>query len=76
MEPLAVRRYRSFRRFEALGKLKVTPMIRPGNFDDGLDTKGSSLPALAHARVRSGPSIIITPAVFRPRVPGGLSLIP
>ena len=32
----------------------------------GLGVERSSLPALAHAWVRSGPSIIITPALVRP----------
>ena len=66
MLPLALFEEVSNLRFERFVKLSVTPINRPGYFELGLDWMGSSLSALVHARVISGPRIIITPALFRP----------
>ena len=46
----------------------VTPIILLGNLDDGLDWMSASFPALIQALVKSGPSMIITPAKLRPLV--------
>ena len=53
-------------RFDWFGKISVKPINPPGYFKLGLDCIGSSLPALAHARLRSGPRMITTPALFQP----------
>ena len=53
-------------RLDWFGKLSVTPISRPGYFELCLDCIGSSLPALTHARVRSGPRMIMNPTLFRP----------
>ena len=66
MFPFALFEKVSYLRFEWFRKLRVTPINQPGYFELGLDWMGSSLPALSHARIRSGPRMIMTPALFWP----------
>ena len=68
MFSLSVRWYLSVGRLNLLGKLRVIPIILPGEFEDILYGFGASLPALAHAQVRLGPRIIMPPALFCPFV--------
>ena len=66
MEPLAFRLNVLVGRFEKFGKIRVTPIIRPGNFDTGEEMTGFNFPACAHAWVRAGLGMIITPVLVRP----------
>ena len=65
MEPLAFCLKVSVGRFEKFGKIRVTPIIRPGNFDTGEEMTGFNFPACAQAWVRAGLRMIITPALVR-----------
>ena len=64
--PLAFFKKVSNLRFDWFRKLSVTPISRLGYFELGLNCIGSSLTALAHAQVGSGPRMIMTPALIRP----------
>ena len=74
MFPLAFFKKVSDLRLDYFGKLSVTPISRPRYFELGLDCIGSSLPAFAHTQVRSGPRMLMIPALFRPCVFGRNSI--
>ena len=75
MEPLAFRLKVSVGRFEKFGKLRVTPIIQPGNFDTGEEMTGFDFPTRAQAWVRAGLRMIVTPALVHPWR-WGFALIP
>ena len=57
-------------RLDRLIKLRVTLIICPRNLDVELEWIGGIFPSLAQARVRSTPSLIMTPALLRYHVLG------
>ena len=71
MRPFAFRWYFSLGLLDVLGKYTVTLVILPGNLDDGLDWMVTIFPDFIQALVKSGPSMIITPAQLRPLVFAG-----
>ena len=75
MEPLDFRLNVSVGRFEKFGKLRVTPIIRPENFDTGEEMTSFNFLARAQAWVRAGLRIIVTPALVHPWR-WGFALIP
>ena len=75
MSPFYFRWYVSVKKFELFGKLRLIPIVWPGNSEVRGEVIGFSFPARVQARVRSGLRIIITPALIRP-CRWGFPLIP
>ena len=75
MSPFDFQWYVSVEKFDLFGKLRVIPIVRPGNLEVGGEVIGFSFPARVQDSVRSGLIIIITPELIRPCC-WGFSFIP